>query len=105
MHISNVQDVNVQTERTEDYKAPTEETAWSRIKKALGPVAVVGVVIAKFFANLKFALLPLLKFLPILLKSGGTMLLMIWVYTQIWGWQFALGFVLLLLVQDRKSVV
>ena len=48
MHISKVQDVNVQTERTEEYKAPTEETAWSRIKKALGPVAVVGVVIAKF---------------------------------------------------------
>jgi len=42
-------------------------------------------VIAKFFAKLKFVLLPLLKFLPILLKSGGTMLLMIWVYTQFWA--------------------
>ena len=59
MHISKVQDVNVQAERTEEYKAPTEETAWSRIKKALGPVAVVGVVIAKFFAKLKIVLLPL----------------------------------------------
>src|SRR5437667_1589643 len=105
MHISKVQDVNVQTERSEDYKAPTEETAWSRVKKALGPVAVVGVVIAKFFANLKFVLLPLLKFLPILLKSGGTMLLMIWVYTQIWGWQFALGFVLLLLVHESGHLL
>src|SRR2546421_7274393 len=100
-----VQDVNVQTERSEDYKAPTEETAWSRVKKALGPIAVVGVVIAKFFANLKFVLLPLLKFLPILLKSGGTMLLMIWVYTQIWGWQFALGFVLLLLVHESGHLL
>src|SRR6266516_402129 len=27
MHISKVQDVNVQTARTEEYKAPTEETA------------------------------------------------------------------------------
>jgi Zn-dependent protease len=97
--------VNLQTERTEEYKAPTEETAWSRIKKALGPVAVVGVVIAKFFAKLKFVLLPLLKFLPILLKSGGTMLLMIWVYTQIWGWQFALGFVLLLLVHESGHLL
>src|SRR5213596_4314553 len=105
MHISKVQDVNVQTERTEDYKAPTEETAWSRVKKALGPIAVVGVVIAKFFANLKFVLLPLVKFLPILLKSGGTMLLMIWVYTQIWGWQFALGFVLLLLVHESGHLL
>src|SRR6266513_5665139 len=70
--------VNLQTEPIEEYKAPSEETAWSRVKKAFGPIAVVGVVIAKFFAKLKFVLLPLLKFLPILLKSGGTMLLMIW---------------------------
>jgi Zn-dependent protease len=97
--------VNLQTERTEDYKAPSEETGWSRVKKALGPVAVVGVVIAKFFAKLKFVLLPLLKFLPILLKSGGTMLLMIWVYTQIWGWRFALGFVLLLLVHESGHLL
>src|SRR5437773_11765420 len=100
MHISKVQDVNVQTERTEDYKAPAEEAAWSRVKKALGPIAVVGVVIAKYFANLKFVLLTLLKFLPILLRSGGTMLLMIWVYTQIWGWHCAVGFVFLLLVHE-----
>src|SRR6267142_4166989 len=105
MHISKVQDVNVQTERPEDYKAPTEETAWSRVKKALGPVAVVGVVIAKFFANLKFVLLPLLKFLPILLKSGGTMLLMIGVYTAMWGWKFAVGFVLLLLVHESGHLL
>ena len=90
--------MNVQTERTEEYKAPTEETAWSRIRKALGPVAVVGIAIAKFFTKLKVVLLPLLKFLPVLLKSGGTMLLMLWVYMQLWGWQFALGFVSLLLV-------
>src|SRR5439155_9185010 len=99
------EDVKVQTERSEDYKARAGGTAWSRIKRALGPVAVVGVVIAKFFGNLKFALLPLLKFLPILLKSGGTMLLMIWVYTQIWGWQFALGFVLLLLVHESGHLL
>src|SRR5262249_43860936 len=94
-----------QTQPTEEYKAPSEETAWSRVKKALGPLTVVGVVIAKFFAKLKFVLFPLLKFLPILLKSGGTMLLMIWVYTQIWGWQFALGFVLLLLVHETGHLL
>src|SRR6266568_9270436 len=68
--------VNLQTEQTE-YEAPKTETAWSRVKKALGPIAVVGVVIAKFFAKLKFILLPLLKFFPILLKTGGTMLITI----------------------------
>src|SRR5437762_3843355 len=96
--------MNLQTE-TSQFEPPKTETAWSRIKKALGPVAVVGVLIAKFFAKLKFVLLPLLKFLPILLMSGGTMLLMIWVYTQIWGWQFALGFVLLLLVHESGHLL
>src|SRR5438874_9727305 len=97
--------MNLQTEKTEEYKAPSEETAWSRVKKAFGPIAVVGVVIAKFFAKLKFVLLPLLKFFPILLKSGGTMLLMVWVYTQMWGWRFALGFVLLLLVHETGHLL
>src|ERR1700751_4847549 len=85
--------------------APQRESWWTRTKKALAPLAVVGVMIAKFFAKLKFVLLPLLKFLPILLKSGGTMLLMVWVYTQIWGWQFALGFVLLLLVHETGHLL
>src|SRR5437762_646219 len=97
--------MNVQTERTEEYKAPTIETGSSRIKRALGPIAVVGVAIAKFFAQLKLFLLPLLKFLPVLLKSGGTMLLMLWVYMQLWGWQFALGFVLLLLIHETGHLI
>src|ERR1700731_1303279 len=85
---------------TTEFAAPQRETLWSRVKKALAPLAVVGVVMAKFFAKLKFLVLPLLKFLPILLKSSGTMLLMIWIYTRIWGWQFGVGFVLLLLVHE-----
>src|SRR6202049_505293 len=78
---------------------------WRRTKKTLGPLAVVGVMIAKFFAKLKFLVLPLLKFLPILLKSGGTRLLMIWVYTAIWGWKFGVGFVLLLLVHECGHLI
>jgi Zn-dependent protease len=78
----------------------SQNTRWGRLKKALGPVAVVLTVIAKFFAKLKFFVIPLLKFLPLLLKSGGTMLLMIWVYAMMWGWQFGVGFVLLLLVHE-----
>ena len=91
--------MNLQPEST-PFAAPRTETAWSRVKKALGPVAVAGALVAKFFVKLKFLVLPLLKFLPILLKSGGTMLLMIWIYTRIWGWQFGVGFVLLLLVHE-----
>jgi Zn-dependent protease len=80
--------------------APPSDRFGSRLKKALGPLAAVGILIVKFFAKLKFFILPALKFLPILLKSGGTMLLMIGVYTAMWGWKFAVGFVLLLLVHE-----
>jgi Zn-dependent protease len=92
--------MNLQPDGTQFEEQRPSDSFWSRLKKALGPVAVVGVVIAKFFAKLKFLVLPLLKFAPILLKSGGTMLLMVWVYTLLWGWQFGVGFVLLLLVHE-----
>src|SRR6202040_4402810 len=91
--------------------APIEATPasrdnwWSRLKKALGPVAVVGVVIAKFLAKLKFFILHALKFLPILLKSGGTMLLMIGIYATIWGWKFAVGFVVLMFVHECGHLI
>src|SRR3989441_3389350 len=96
--------MNKETQSTE-FAPPRTETGWSRIKKALGPVAVVGVVIAKFFAKLKFFILPALKFLPLLVKSGGTMVLMIWVYTMMWGWKFAVGFVVLLLVHECGHLI
>src|SRR6202045_4231504 len=90
---------------SDDAQHPSEASWWTRLKNALGPVAVVGVVIAKFFVKLKFFILPALKFLPILLKSGGTMLLMIWVYTTIWGWKFAFGFVMLLLIHECGHLI
>src|ERR1700676_1266253 len=96
--------MNLQPEST-PLAAPRTETAWSRIKKALGPVAVGAALVAKFLAKLKFLVLPLLKFLPLLLKSGGTMLLMIWIYARIWGWKFAVGFVLLLLVHECGHLI
>lgn len=79
---------------------PAGDSTWDRVKKALGPVAVVFIIIAKFFAKLKFFVLPLLKFLPIALKSGGTMILSIWFYAMVFGWQFAVGFVLLMFVHE-----
>jgi len=88
-----------------DAQHPSRESWWSRLKKALGPVAVVGVVIAKFFAKLKFFILPALKFLPILLKSGGTMLISIWAYALFFGWRFAVGFVLLMFVHECGHLI
>lgn len=72
---------------------PPKPTWADRLKKTLGPVGAALVVMGKFFA-------PILKFLPLILKTGGTMLISIWVYTQIWGWKFAAGFVLLIFIHE-----
>src|SRR5437870_5956203 len=96
--------MNKETQSTE-FAPPRTETGWSRIKKALGPVAVVGVVIAKFFAKLKFFILPALKFRPLLLSSAATRWLMIGVYTMRWGWRLAVAFVVLLLFHDGGLLI
>ncbi|MBI3415488.1 MAG: site-2 protease family protein [Verrucomicrobia bacterium] len=64
-------------------------------------MAVVGVLLLKF----KGFLLPFLKFFPVLLKTGGSMFLMMWVYANIYGWWYALGFVLLLFVHECGHLV
>src|SRR5258706_15655510 len=74
---------------------PPKPEGGGRMKKALGPLAVLGVLLAKF----KVLLLPLLKLAP-LLKTGGTMLLSIGVYAMAWGWKYAVGFVLLIFVHE-----
>jgi len=77
-----------------------EPTAWQRLKRLLGPIGVVLAVCLKFFGKFKFIFLPALKFLPVILKTGGTMVIAIWVYALFWGPWFALGFVLLIFVHE-----
>lgn len=81
------------------------ETLGSRLRKFFGPVAVAAMFLLKFVGKLKFIALPLLKFLPIILKSGGSMILMIWVYAMIWGWKWGVGFVVLLLLHECGHLV
>jgi len=73
---------------------------WRRIGSA---IAAVGLLIAKFAAKLKAILLlaPKLK----LLTTSGTMLVSVAAYSLIWGWTFAVGFVLLLLVHEMGHVI
>ncbi len=59
----------------------------------------------EFFAKVKFLILPILKFLPAILKTGGTMLLSIGVYALAWGWWFALGFVVLIFVHECGHLI
>jgi Zn-dependent protease len=70
-------------------------------KKAAGPLAVLGALLAKF----KLALIPILKLLPVILKTGGTMLLSIWAYAMVWGWWFAAGFVILIFVHECGHLI
>lgn len=73
--------------------------------KALGPVGVVLLLLLQFAAKLKFLVVPLLKFFPLILKTGGTMVLSVWVYAMNWGWWFALGFVLLIFAHECGHLV
>jgi Zn-dependent protease len=76
-------------------------TDWaSVIKRLLAPISIAVVLALKFGAKLKFLILPILKFLPMVLKTGGTMLVSIWAYAMMWGVWFAVGFVLLLFVHE-----
>ena len=74
-------------------------------KKIMAPLVAGLALIANFFGSLKLFLLPALKFLPILFKTGGSMILMMFVYTTMFGWQYAVGFVSLLLVHESGHLI
>src|ERR1700733_9047316 len=80
---------------------PPEPPRNSGFKKAAGPLAALGVLLAKF----KALLIPAIKFLPAILKTGGTMFLSIWIYARFWGWQFAVGFVVLIFVHECGHLI
>src|SRR5450432_3290143 len=79
------------------YGRPIQPTLWQKVKKFLGPIGVAFVIFFKYLAKLKF-LLPVLK-------TGGTMILSIGAYAMFWGWQFAVGFVLLIFVHECGHLI
>src|SRR5207248_1801719 len=72
-------------------------------KRIGGAIAAALALIVKFAAKLKvlILLLPKIK----LLTTSGTMLVSVVAYSAIWGWQFAIGFVLLLFVHEMGHVI
>ena len=80
--------------------APDHRPAWRR---AGGIAVAAGLLLLKFGAKLKglLLLLPKLK----LFTTSATMLVSIAAYALIWGWSFAVGFVLLLLVHEMGHVL
>jgi Zn-dependent protease len=79
----------------------SQRPPWYR--RAGGAVAAAALLIAKFATKLKLllVLLPTVK----LFTTAGSMLVSIGAYSLLWGWKFALGFVLLLLVHEMGHVI
>jgi Zn-dependent protease len=80
---------------------PPEQSPWWR--RGLGLLAALGLLLVKFGAKVKglLLLLPKLK----LFTTSASMLVSIGAYALIWGWKFAVGFVLLLLLHELGHVV
>src|SRR5690349_20625947 len=72
-------------------------------KRGGGGVAALGLLVAKFFAKIKVVLLLLPKLK--ILTTSGSMLVSVAAYALIWGWKFALGFVVLLFVHEMGHVI
>jgi len=72
-------------------------------KRAGGGVVAAGLLIVKFAAKIKVVLLLLPKLK--ILTTSGSMLVSVAAYSLIWGWKFALGFVVLLFVHEMGHVI
>jgi Zn-dependent protease len=76
----------------------------SNVRKRIGSAfAAVAAVIAKFFAAIKGVLLLLPK--AKLLTTAGTALISVVLYSLVFGWWFAVGFVVLLFVHEMGHVI
>ena len=80
---------------------PVQRRPWW--KGALGALGAAALLVVKFGAKLKGALLLLPKLK--LFTTSASMLVSIGAYTLIWGWKFAVGLVLLLLVHEMGHVL
>ena len=88
------------TQPTEPYVAPPLEPERKSLRNRFGgAIAALAVLLGKFKSVL--LLLPKLK----VLSTSGTMLVSVAAYALIWGWTFAVGFVLLLFVHEMGHVV
>jgi Zn-dependent protease len=72
-------------------------------RKLFAPLAAAGLLLAKFGAKLK-ALLFLLPKIKVFTTSAS-MLVSVAAYSLIWGWKFAIGFVLLIFVHEMGHVL
>jgi Zn-dependent protease len=70
------------------------------LRRLLGPLLVAGAFLLKF-GKVALLALPKLK----VLTTSGSMIVSIAAYSLIWGWRFAVGFVVLLFVHEMGHVI
>src|SRR5208337_4261335 len=74
------------------------QTFKQRVKQIFAPILVA-------LAALGSKLGVLLKVGLPLLKMGGSMIFMAWVYARFYGWQFAVGFVVLIFIHEMGHLI
>lgn len=84
-------------------RAPSDPAPATGLRRLLGPLVVVGLVLLKFGAKFKALLLVLPKLK--LFTTSASMLLSVGAYALIWGLPFAFGFVALLFVHEMGHYI
>lgn len=89
--------IHLQTGGSVDQSVTSERVEQKPQKKRYAHLGWLGVALAFALGKFKFVLmaLKLMKFSSII-----TMLVSIWAYSTIWGWPFAVGFVLLIVIHE-----
>jgi Zn-dependent protease len=90
-------------EHTPDPEPTPDPFGERKLKRGGGGIAALGLLVVKFFAKIKLVLLLLPKLK--LLTTSGSMLVSVAAYSLIWGWRFALGFVVLMFVHEMGHVI
>jgi Zn-dependent protease len=79
---------------------PFGQERQSPLRRLFGPLLVAGAFLLKF-GKVALLALPKLK----VLTTSGSMIVSIAAYSLIWGWRFAVGFVVLLFVHEMGHVI
>jgi Zn-dependent protease len=83
-----------------DYEPIHPQPTWRVLLRRLwAPIAALALLLAKF----KFVLVAIFKFK--IFTTAGSMLVSIAAYALLWGWKFAIGFVLLIFVHELGHVL
>lgn len=110
---SNIEDSNQEKSNIDTNTEKDKGNFLERLKSKKGILGLLGgiLLILLKFKGIVFLVLGKLKFMFILLKLGkfastiGSMLFMIVMYAQIYGWTFGAGFVILLLIHEMGHYI